>query len=441
MSKSSLLMRLFVSLALFTFPTVARAQETSIDLELARKYFSELNALCLQDRGRLWGVDLCGPTLLVNEQTRDVVANRADRDGLFTKRDDLFTGKWPVAMNIANTALEWKGVRWTMMIWPLPADAQERSQLMLHELFHRVQGDLGLPGSNPPNSHLDTRDARIWLQLEWRALARALMERGVNRKLAIADALAFREYRHSVFPHAAKEEKALEINEGLAEYTGLKMSSSSNAEFGLRAGCALRQARYRPTLVRSFAYLSGPAYGALLDDSASPWRGKLRNVGDMGAMLRRAYFIKTSPVLRELVLERARLYNGEALIAAETLRDDARQALMKKYRARFLEQPVLTLPLSEGVQYSFNPNNLVPLEENGTVYPTMRVSDEWGVLEVSDGALMIREGGRPVRVMVVTPNNLTDRPLTGAGWTLQLKEGWDLEPAELKGEFRLKRKR
>lgn len=101
---------------------------------------------------------------------------------------------------------------------------------------------------------------------------------------------------------------------------------------------------------------------------------------------------------------------------------------------------MLTLPLTESIQYSFNPNNLIPLDENGTIYPTLRISDEWGIVEVSDGALMVREGGRASRVLVASPTNLNDRPLVGAGWKLQLKENWELAPAEQKGGLLLKRK-
>jgi hypothetical protein len=439
MNKPTRLIRLIVAFTVFIVSIGAQGQQSSIDLDLSRKYFNELNALCRQDGGRLWGVSLCGPTLLVSEDTRDVVANYGGRSG-FTKKDDLFVGKWPVEKNIANTTVAWAGVNWTMMVWPLPADQQDRAQLMLHESFHRVQDDLGIPGSNPPNGHLDTRDGRVWLQLEWRALANALMERGSSRKMAIADALAFREYRHSMFPQAAKEEKALEMNEGLAEYTGVKMSSISSAEFVLRAGCALRQARNRPTFVRSFAYISGPVYGALLDESAKDWRRKVRAVGDLGTLLRSTHAIRLPQISRQLVLGRAVRYNGDALIEAETARDNARQELLKKYRARFLEQPVLTLPLSEKVQYSFNPNNLVPLDENRTIYPTLRVSDEWGILEVADGALLIREQGRVAQVRISLPANLSVRPVNGPGWKLLLKEGWEFGSAEGKDHSLFKRK-
>src|SRR6185369_13484981 len=114
------------------------------------------------------------------------------------------------------------------------------------------------------NSHLDTLNGRIWIQMEWRALERALRQTGPARKSAIADALLFRSYRRSLFTDSAGNENALEINEGLAEYTGVKLSSADLQETVMRADIILRQARNNPTFTRSFAYVSGPVYGALL---------------------------------------------------------------------------------------------------------------------------------------------------------------------------------
>ncbi len=60
----------------------------------------------------------------------------------------------------------------------------------MHELFHRIQGGLGLssempkmpPGSGE-NAHLDSLEGRYWMRLEWRgrALARALGASGAAR--------------------------------------------------------------------------------------------------------------------------------------------------------------------------------------------------------------------------------------------------------------------
>jgi hypothetical protein len=54
-------------------------------------------------------------------------------------------------------------------MWPVPADTVLRRTLLIHELWHRVQADIGLPETGPSNAHLDTPDGRLWLQLEWRA--------------------------------------------------------------------------------------------------------------------------------------------------------------------------------------------------------------------------------------------------------------------------------
>ena len=51
---------------------------------------------------------------------------------------------------------------------------RHRREFMLHELFHRIQPDLGLITLSGQNAHLDTVEGRVWLRLEWRALARAL---------------------------------------------------------------------------------------------------------------------------------------------------------------------------------------------------------------------------------------------------------------------------
>jgi hypothetical protein len=88
---------------------------------------------------------------------------------------------------------------------------------MIHELFHRIQPQLGLFVPDLPNEHLDTPDGRYWMQLEWKALSRALDSSGEIRLTAVRDALAFRAARRGRFAGAAESERVLEINEGLAQ--------------------------------------------------------------------------------------------------------------------------------------------------------------------------------------------------------------------------------
>lgn len=116
-----------------------------ISIETASKCFAEAKSLCQTDHGQLWGVSLCGPIMFVDPQIRFIVANQADAKGVLKPDDGAFVGFLPADQNMANTALEWSGVHWTQMLWPLPEQSRERDTLIAHELFHRIQDQLDLP--------------------------------------------------------------------------------------------------------------------------------------------------------------------------------------------------------------------------------------------------------------------------------------------------------
>ncbi|HXG68697.1 MAG TPA: hypothetical protein VNO70_26610 [Blastocatellia bacterium] len=422
-----------VLLASTALPSYLAGQGAPIDATLARQYFHEAQNLCNQDGGKLWGVSLCGPIIFVDRQTRAVVANQADRESNLSLSGDVYVGKLPDKINIANTAVEWAGVKWTMVIWPLPEDVYARASLLAHELWHRIQNDIGLPGSMPANHHLDSRDGRIWLQLEWRALATALSHRGPRRLQAVQDALAFRAYRRKLFPQAAAEERALEMSEGLAEYTGVKLSGRPDR--AAHAASLLREAEKRESFVRSFAYASGPAYGILLDEAGAKWRSGLKPDSDLGNLLRESLAVKLPEDIEEEAAKAARSYDGDALRAAESEREEKRRQLIAAYRSRLVEGPVLAIPLQQ-MSMQFNPGNLQPLDSLGTVYPDIRIVDLWGILTVTKGALM---SPTFTKIQVPAPANPGARPVEGDGWKLELNAGWMIAPGERKGDYVIKK--
>jgi hypothetical protein len=411
----------------------AAPQAPPVDTALAHRYFQEAGDLCKKDDGSLWGVSLCGPMLFVDRATRAVVANQGDREGHLTRDGEVFVGKLPERVNIANTATDWAGVRWTMIIWPLPEDRFDRADMMAHELWHRIQNDLGLPGSGPSNNHLDSVEGRVWLQLEWRALQEALIDRGEARRAHVKDALTFRSYRRRLFPDADSEERALEMHEGLAGYTGAKLSG--RPDMARQVARRLAEAEKADTFVRSFAYASGPAYGALLDETGVSWRKGLRPENDLGLILRQALSIEPPRDLKGEAERAAVNYRGGALRASETEREDKRRRLVAMHKARLVEGPVLVLPLRK-MQMQFNPNNLQPLDSLGTVYPDIRIVDLWGILTVSKGALM---GPSFDKIQVPAPADPGGRTVQGDGWTLELEAGWSLTPGERKGDFTLRK--
>ena len=426
--------------SLLVFITCSAAQSPGIDTKLAAQYFRQLKQTSDRDSGKTWGVTLYGPVMFVDPRSRNIVANQADLEHKLMPQDGVFVGTLPNEINPANTAMDWAGVHWTMVMWPVSEFRQARERLLLHESFHRLQEKLGLPGKDAVNAHLDTLNGRIWIQMEWRALERALRQTGPARKAALADALLFRTYRRSLFPDSANNENALELNEGLAEYTGVKLSSADLGEMVMRADLILRQARNNSTFARSFAYISGPAYGALLDLSGTPWRVNVKPTTDLGALLQQRYGIavRVSEAAARAAVSR---YEGEEIVTVETQQEQRRNQQIAEARKKFLDGPVLLLSLSADVRYSYDPNNVIGIDSSNTVYPTMRLVDAWGILTVSNGAWLERdESGHIVRARVPAPSDLSARPLKGEGWSLELTNGWEVVPGERTGDVTIKKK-
>lgn len=388
---------------------------------------AEAKAGCEADGGALWGVDLCTPILLVDPATRTIHAGQRGESDALKPEGDLFVGVLPDTVNIANTALDWDGVRWAMIMRPLPDEPTRRRALLAHESWHGVQERLGLPAASPTPEHLSTTESRVLMRLEWRALSAALGAReDAGRDQAIADALAFRAARRAAAGEGAEQERQLEMNEGLAEYTGLRLSGGDAVA---EARKALQKAEEADTYVRSFAYASGPAYGLLLDRTDTGWRRKLKGSDDLGVLLAAG----ANVIAGDAAAAEAR-YGGADIRTDETRRAAAARAVAAAWTARLVDGPRLTLPF-QSMQIAFNPGTVTALGDRGTVYPTMRVVDAWGILEVTDGALIDPDWGGAT---VAAPASADARE--GPGWTLRLNPGWELGPGDRPGDFRLRKR-
>src|SRR6185369_2872929 len=261
-------------------------------------------------------------------------------------------------------------------------DADVRQQNMLHGLFHRVQPELGLITEDGFNEHLDTLEGRVWMQLEWRALRRAVESSGNARIKAIADALAFRRERRRLFPGAADNERRDEIREGLASYTGIAAWANSTADARRAAAAAAAGGELQTSFVGNFEAASGPAYGVLLDDLMPGWRRQLRGTSDLGDLLASA--IKR-PTTTDLAKAAAR-YDGATLRTAEEARDRAQQVRVAELRRRFVDGPVLTMPA--GGRGTSDTTGSVVIPEAGTVYfRNFTLSARWGRLNANGGVL------------------------------------------------------
>ncbi|MBF5041807.1 hypothetical protein FGE12_05350 [Aggregicoccus sp. 17bor-14] len=371
--------------------------------------------------------------LLVEPETRAFVASELPKDAEGGGHPGLYVGVLPADQLVANTSMHWRGTTWAQLRAPLPEDPAQRRVLLAHESFHRVQEGLGLTGKEGGNAHLDSLEGRVLLQLEWRALARALGTQGAARREAAQDALLFRTARRARFPQATEEERGLERHEGLAEYTGVRLGGTTAAQRHALALRDLEQTAQRPSFVRAFAYASGPAYGLLLDEAGAQWRPHMREGADLGELLRSALKLQV-PSTQE-VAARENAYDGAALRRTEEARAAEAAKQLAHYRSVLVEGPVLHLPLRK-MNIEFNPATLVPLDAEGTVYPTAHIVDVWGALTVTGGGVRMASDWK--HAYVAAPRSTAGDTLSGEGWTLKLSPGWSAQPGARKGDLELR---
>ncbi|HEU4538924.1 MAG TPA: hypothetical protein VFS00_32615, partial [Polyangiaceae bacterium] len=74
--------------------------------------------------------------------------------------------------------------------------------------------------------------------------------------------------------------------------------------------------------------------------------------------------------------------------------------------------------------------------EAGTGFPTLRVTDAWGELAVTEGGALIDKAWS--KVVVSAPDDPAARPLQGKGWTVRLNPGWTLGPGTRPGDHVLR---
>jgi hypothetical protein len=398
--------------------TVAHAQ---VDRQRAAEYFKEVQALCERDGGRLWGVLLCGPMVIGDMRTQTFATSQAAPDA-----------QRPPLVGLVNAPVEWGGTTWGAYVWDFVVNETRRgrNELLLHELFHRVQPQLGLAIATPANEHLDSVDGRYWLQLEWRALARALRESGDRRKAAVRDALAFRQARRALYEAATENERTAEIEEGLAQYTATVVAASSAAEATTSALEQLTAAEKQESFIRTFAYTSGAAYGLLLDASSPGWPRRLRATDDMGALVMQALAIQPASDTTA-----AAAYGGAELRTAEQQRAQQRQERVAELSRRFVDGPVLLI--QGGGRGSSDSRGAVALPGIGTVYfGSYRYSGEWGTLEAETGVLVSSDGGSR---RLAAPVRRDDGTFYGDGWTFKAASGWVVREGAKRGDYEVVR--
>ncbi|WP_313138760.1 hypothetical protein [Myroides sp.] len=324
-----------------------------------------------------------------------------------------------------------------MIMLPLSDNVQNRINLLGHESFHRVQPTLGFKLNNTDNNHLDQKEGRVYLRLELEALKQAIQANSIKeRNQHLTAALSFRKYRQSLYNESYTTENNLELNEGIAEFTGLIVSNRTKKETVDYVSKGIDDFFKNSTYIRSFAYHTIPVYGYLLSQQDKEWNKKINTTTNLTDYFIKVWNIQIPNNLEGTVNQLKSKYNGAFIIEQEVERENKVKKIIAAYKAQFVENPHFEIKF-EKMNISFNPSNLVALEDKGTVYPTMRISDKWGILTVEKGALMSPNWDR---LSITNPTKVEENKVFGDGWILELTEHYKIEQNKDDLNYRLVKK-
>lgn len=371
----------YLSVLTLCVSVVSCSQSNSEQLERIATCFENLKKVSDSDNGKLWGKTLYGPTMYVDMQTRNLIANQQNKDNSLEQRGKLFFGQLPDDLVIANTAINYCGEVWTM--WNDSRDLH----LLIHESWHRIQDEIGLRACMSFNQHLDAAEGELLLKLELCVLKALLQDSSQGLTEGLRDAMTVRKMRQTMFPNG--NENQFECHEGMAEYTAFKLLPLENENEDIReklVAASIMKGMDNTGFGNSYAYLTGPAYGFILDELIPEWRNSIcsgKTIPDVISTV-----VSIPETIDNAVIENiSERYGVTDFIKKERARLEARDKEDAELRARFSESTWLVIP-NKNTNFSFNPNErLVAYDSIGVIYKTMQLKGEFGTIDVKNGII------------------------------------------------------
>ncbi len=408
---------LLLSVVISILVSSCAPKSTLVNLDKASNFFKDIDSLCKLDNGKLWGVNLYGPILIVDNETRAVIANMPDNENQLKRNHGVYVGELPQEISIANTTVEWLGHNWAMVNMNAISSVSEyaRYRLLIHESWHREQRKFGVEFITSSNQHLDESQGEVLLKLELIALRNALVN-STTISQDLTNALLFRLHRQSLYPN--NNEDAFERLEGLAEYTGFKLAANDSClktnELIKHIDTGIEKIGFS----NSFAYFTGPAYGFIFDRYFPNWTEQVKqglSLTQIGCKLVNITPSYIDTVKIEFIVKQ---YKADSLINAVKSRAEKEKQLVENLENKFFKNSRLVIP-NNNVNFTFNPQEKLVSMGEGVVYPTFSLTAKWGNLKVSEG--IYRENNW--RFFIVP---LPDSIISGVGENKYIWDGYEL---------------
>jgi len=419
---------IFFPLFLMLFSCKGKNTDTYFTPAKATWYFREVEKICNQDNGNLWGKNLYGAIMYVDRTSRKIISNQPDQEGLLKFKNGVYTGLYPREQLVSNAPAKFGGKLFALVPLPDQEDTFRINTRTIHSLFHKFQQNEGINSAifNPVN--MDEKQARLWIKLEWKALRKALNSEGAEQNKAIRDALIFRGANRESYPKFAAEENRFESYEGLATFTYTLLCTNTREEFRKRLFETLDRIYSVQSYARSYGFIHGALYATLLHDKGYDMRNINTAEFDLGGAVKNLYNIELPPVCRNAASSIAVNYDIDTINKEEEQRDADIKKSVEQQLSNFTEKPVVFIEL-ESPYFDFEPEDVHSLDSYGTLYNSIRISDNWGKLTVEKGGCLISGNLKYIRVPATGFSSDKNR-VSGEGWHLLLNNEWELVKVE-----------
>jgi hypothetical protein len=397
---------------------------TYLTPEKALNYFKAIKEICDHDNGALWGKNLYGPIMFVDRTSRSIVANMPDKENLLKGKDGVFTGLYPKDLLISNTPVMYGGTMFALTPLPPEEDDFKIKTQAVHSLFHRFQKMAGTSSFGYNTNNMDEKEARLWIKLEWKALRKALTTEGEEQKLAIRDALIFRGANREHYRKYANDETLFENYEGLATFTYTLLCTNSPDEYKARIFENLDRVYSMQSYSRSYGFIHGALYASLLKDKGFDFSKIKTNEIDLGNSVKELYKIELPAICRDVAGSIAMNYNIAEINSEEEQRLTDLKESIHKQTSIFTEKPVVFIEL-ESPYFDFEPEDIHSLDTLGTLYNSIRVSDNWGKLNVNKGGCLVSNNFKFLRI-TAKGFKADQKHISGEDWVLILNNDYEL---------------
>jgi len=419
---------IYFTVFLFLLSCKKENSDTYLTPEKAVQYFKDIEEICNRDNGRLWGKNLFGPLMLIDRTSRKIIANHPDNQGLLKEKDGVFTGDYPKELLIYGAAVNFGGTVFAMVPLPPEEDPYRISTRAVRSLYRMVVNPIGINPTGFNISSMDEREARLWIKLEWRALRKAISSEGEARQLAVRDALIFRGSNRELYQKYSTDATRFETNEGLATFTMTLLCTGSCEEYRARLFEFLDRVYNMQSYARSYGTIHGALYASLLHEKGFDFRMIQSDNFDLGKAVKELYNIELPSICRDVAGSLAVSYDIDIINAEEEKRlADIKESIHKQI-STFTEKPVVFLEL-ESPYFDFEPEDIHSLDTLGTLYSSMRVSDNWGKLTVDKVGCLVSNNFRYIRI-TAKGYKAEKNHISGDGWHLILNNDWEVIEVE-----------